>query len=127
MFFGVIVEEGPAEQLISHPRHPYTFLLLDAIPIPDPEAGPPASHGSYQRAEERVTGEPSAMGCVFSNRCPFVEEKCRTEAPPLVERHRPDHRAACWFPDRVPDLQAARRRALQRARPQRVIAKRHTA
>jgi oligopeptide/dipeptide ABC transporter ATP-binding protein len=104
MFFGVIVEEGPAEQLINHPRHPYTFLLLDAIPIPDPRLARRRRTEATKAAEERATGEPSATGCVFCNRCPFVEEKCRTSAPPLVEVL-PNQRAACWFPDRVPDLQ----------------------
>ncbi len=36
MFFGVVVESGPVEEVIARPRHPYTFLLLDAIPEPDP-------------------------------------------------------------------------------------------
>ncbi len=107
MFFGVIVEEGPAEQVISHPRHPYTFLLLDAIPVPDPKLARRRRTEATSKAAERVTGEPSAEGCVFSNRCPFVEDKCRAEAPPLVETMPgPAHRVACWFPDRVPDLQA---------------------
>ena len=106
MFFGVIVEEGPAESVISHPRHPYTFLLLDAIPVPDPKLAHRRRTEATSKAEERVTGEPSALGCVFSNRCPFVEEKCRSEAPPLVEiTPGPRHRVACWFPDRVPDLE----------------------
>ncbi len=85
MFFGVIVEEGPAESVISHPRHPYTFLLLDAIPVPDPRLAHRRRTEATSKAAERVTGEPSAVGCVFSNRCPFVEDKCRSEAPPLAE------------------------------------------
>jgi oligopeptide/dipeptide ABC transporter ATP-binding protein len=106
MFFGVIVEEGPAETVISHPRHPYTFLLLDAIPVPDPRLAHRRRTEATTKAEERVTGEPSAVGCVFSNRCPFVEDKCRSEVPPLAEiTPGPGHRVACWFPDRVPDLQ----------------------
>lgn len=107
MFFGVIVEEGPADTIISHPRHPYTFLLLDAIPVPDPKLARRRRTEETKKAEERVTAEPSPRGCVFSNRCPFVEDKCRVEAPPLVETTPgPLHRVACWFPDRVPDLLA---------------------
>jgi oligopeptide/dipeptide ABC transporter ATP-binding protein len=106
MFFGVIVEEGPAETVISHPRHPYTFLLLDAIPVPDPRLAHRRRTEATSKAAERVTGEPSAVGCVFSNRCPFVEDKCRSEVPPLAETvPGPGHRVACWFPERVPDLQ----------------------
>ncbi len=107
MFFGVVVEEGPSEDVISHPRHPYTFLLLDAIPVPDPKLAHRRRTEATSKAEERVTGEASAVGCVFSNRCPFVEDKCRSEAPPLAETAPgPGHRVACWFPERVPDLQS---------------------
>ncbi len=107
MFFGVVVEEGPAEQLIRHPRHPYTFLLLDAVPVPDPKVARRRRTEATKVAAERVTGEPSATGCVFSNRCPYAEDKCRVDTPPLVDsgpQH--GHRVACWFPDKVPDLQA---------------------
>jgi oligopeptide/dipeptide ABC transporter ATP-binding protein len=114
MFFGVIVEEGPAETLISHPRHPYTFLLLDAIPVPDPRLARRRRSEATTKAEERVTGEPSAFGCVFSNRCPFAEDRCRAEAPPLAEvTPGGRHRVACWFPERVPDLQAIVQETLQ--------------
>jgi oligopeptide/dipeptide ABC transporter ATP-binding protein len=107
MFFGVVVEEGPAEEVISHPRHPYTFLLLDAVPVPDPRLARRRRTEATMAAEERVTGEPSASGCIFTNRCPFAEAKCRAEAPPLVDvTPGQGHRAACWFSDRVPDLQA---------------------
>ncbi len=60
MFFGVVVEEGPSEEVISHPRHPYTFLLLDAIPVPDPRLAHRRRTDAVREAEERVTGEPSA-------------------------------------------------------------------
>jgi oligopeptide/dipeptide ABC transporter ATP-binding protein len=114
MFFGVIIEEGPAQTVISHPRHPYTFLLLDAIPVPDPKLAHRRRTEATSKAEERVTGEPSAVGCVFSNRCPFVEDKCRAEAPPLAETVPGSlHRVACWFPDRVPDLQTLVQETLQ--------------
>lgn len=107
MFFGVVVEEGPSEQVITHPRHPYSFVLLDAIPVPDPTLARRRRSEATMQAEERVTGEPATTGCVFSNRCPYVEDKCRHEAPPLVEVvPGQDHRAACWFPERVPDLRS---------------------
>ena len=99
MFYGVVVEEGPTEQVIAQPRHPYTYHLLQAIPVPDP------SLAEVRRDEEvahRLEGEPSATGCVFANRCPFAEDRCR-EAPPLAEVA-PRHRTACFFPERIPPL-----------------------
>lgn len=107
MFFGVVVEEGPAEEVVRHPRHPYTFFLLDAVPVPDPRIARRRRTEVSQVAAERATGEASASGCVFCHRCPFAEDKCRADAPPLVEAAGGDrHLVACWFPDKVPDLQA---------------------
>ncbi len=100
MFYGVLVEEGPAEQVIQHPRHPYTYLLLQAIPVPDPGL---ARRRRRAAIEEHTEGAPAAVGCIFQNRCPFVEPQCRSSRPPLTELT-DGHRSACFFPDRVPDV-----------------------
>lgn len=98
MFFGVVVEEGPTEDLIRRPRHPYTYLLLESIPVPDPAL---AQRESAQVDTDEIEGEPAATGCIFANRCPFVEDICRAERPPLVEKA-PGHKVACHFPEKVP-------------------------
>lgn len=103
MFFGVVVEEGPSEQMILEPKHPYTYLLLDAIPVPDPRTARRRRTESTAVIDERVEQPPSAVGCIFSNRCPFVEDVCRTTRPTLTQVG-PDHTAACLFPERVPSL-----------------------
>ena len=77
MYLGRIVEEGPVGQLLTTPRHPYTRMLRDASPSPDP-----ARRGSLPR----VVGEiPSATnpppGCHFHPRCPNATELCRREYP----------------------------------------------
>ena len=69
-------EQGPAEAIFQRPRHPYTRLLLDAIP--DLE--------QVGRARTPVGGElPSPIapppGCAFHPRCPLVRERCRVEKP----------------------------------------------
>ncbi len=81
MYLGAIVELGTAEQIYSHPRHPYTEALLSAVPHPDPEV---------DRSRNRIVlkGEvPSATdiptGCRFQTRCPYVFERCKTEEPAL--------------------------------------------
>ncbi len=100
MFYGVVVEEGPCEEVINRPKHPYTFLLLEAIPVPDPEV---ASQRRTEELERYAEGQVAATGCVFYNRCPFAEDACRQARPPLAEVGA-GHAAACFFPEKVPTL-----------------------
>lgn len=101
MFFGYIVEEGPTEDLITAPKHPYTHMLLEAIPIPDPKLA--KVREDEEAGTERLIGEPAQTGCVFANRCPLVQDICRKQRPPLSEIG-PGHRTACHFADEVPPL-----------------------
>jgi peptide/nickel transport system ATP-binding protein len=76
MYLGRIVEIGPGEQVFATPRHPYTRLLLDAIP--DLEM--------VGRARTPIGGEvPSPIdpppGCAFHPRCPLANARCRAERP----------------------------------------------
>ena len=111
MFFGVVVESGPVEEVIARPRHPYTYLLLDAIPEPDPRSARRERPEPARLAAELAQARPADEGCVFANRCPFARDRCRAERPPLAL---PDeaagvpvdgldgHRSACWYPELVP-------------------------
>jgi len=79
MYLGRIVEEGPAAEVYSRPKHPYTEALLSAIPVPNPVR---------QRTRERIvlTGDipsPAAPpdGCRFHTRCPHALPLCRTVDP----------------------------------------------
>ncbi|HXL74408.1 MAG TPA: oligopeptide/dipeptide ABC transporter ATP-binding protein, partial [Burkholderiales bacterium] len=80
MYLGRLVELAPAGELFSHPRHPYTRMLLEAVPqiertgeprtpvageVPNPLAPPP--------------------GCSFHPRCPHADERCRRERPELID------------------------------------------
>jgi peptide/nickel transport system ATP-binding protein len=83
MYLGRIVEIGPARELVSHPQHPYTQVLLSAIPEADPDAS-----RRKQRIELRSTDMPSLLqlptGCAFHPRCPFfLGEVCEKIVPPL--------------------------------------------
>ncbi len=78
MYLGRIVEYGPGESIFSAPRHPYTRLLLDAIPDLGMTGG--------TRARVPVGGEvPSPInppsGCTFHPRCPLANARCRAEMP----------------------------------------------
>ncbi len=80
MYLGRLVELAPKEALFANPRHPYTRMLLDAIPRPHP--GQPPRH-------QPVTGEAGSAasapaGCRFHPRCPFAIERCRQEEPVLA-------------------------------------------
>lgn len=92
MYLGEIVEKGRTEDLFAAPAHPYTQILLDAVPQP----------GAGQKRERiklsgNVTGQTEQRtGCSFQDRCPMVQDKCRREKPPLVTVG-PDHTAACHF------------------------------
>ncbi|GIW41560.1 MAG: peptide ABC transporter ATP-binding protein [Candidatus Binatia bacterium] len=90
MYLGKIVELAPSEELYANPRHPYTRALLSAVPVPDPG-----------RRRERIVlaGEPPSPvspppGCAFHPRCPYAEDRCRREVPPLVVGSR-GHAVAC--------------------------------
>jgi oligopeptide/dipeptide ABC transporter ATP-binding protein len=95
MYLGKVMEVSPAEELYTKPIHPYTFALLSAIPVPDPEEN---------RRRERivVSGEPPnpidpPSGCVFHTRCPRATQICREVEPPLA-RYPNGHLAACHHP-----------------------------
>jgi len=104
MYLGRIVEIAPRALLVPAPLHPYTRMLLDAVPRIAPAARRrPAAAARALDVERGVTA-----GCVFAARCPHVIARCRVEKPllqPLAEgRLVACHRAAEW-PAGLPPLQ----------------------
>jgi peptide/nickel transport system ATP-binding protein len=101
MYLGKLVEVGPANDVYYRPVHPYTKGLIDTIPVADPRA-------SRAKLQQGVAGElPSAIdppsGCRFRTRCPFAQEVCATEEPPLRPFTANGHLAACHFPLWAPE------------------------
>jgi len=82
MYLGQIVEEGPTEQVLGEPQHPYTRALLEAVPSIDPGARRSAERIRLQ-GDVPSPAQPPA-GCRFHTRCPLVFDRCRREAPVLV-------------------------------------------
>ncbi len=90
MYLGKIVEYADKRTLFTDPQHPYTEALLSAVPIPNPRV---------KREKRILQGDvPSPInpppGCHFHTRCPYAEEQCRVEEPPLLEIA-PGHVVAC--------------------------------
>ena len=90
MYAGHVVEVGPTEQILADPRHPYTKLLLSAVPDP---------RGALDELATVDAGEPPKVvdpkpGCRFQPRCPYAIEECKTVTPQLGEVA-PGQLAAC--------------------------------
>lgn len=91
MYAGRLAEKAPAGVIVSEPRHPYTRMLISALP----EVG-------VRHAERRLSGIPGRppslldppRGCRFRDRCPLAFDRC-AEDPPAIEVA-PGHHVACW-------------------------------
>jgi peptide/nickel transport system ATP-binding protein len=94
MYLGQIVEIAGRQRIFGSPKHPYTYSLLSAVPVPEPGAA---------RTRVVLKGDvPSPInppsGCRFHTRCPFAFERCATEEPALRVLS-PDQAAACHLHD----------------------------
>jgi oligopeptide/dipeptide ABC transporter ATP-binding protein len=93
MYLGSIVEEGPTEDVILNPIHPYTKILLECVPIPDPKSARSKGLPPLKSLETpNITSMPS--GCKFHTRCPYGKDICSQKAPEL-ELTSKDHFVAC--------------------------------
>lgn len=85
MYQGSVVEAGSVEEVIQRPKHPYTQLLVESIPRPDP-----LERWGSEMASQETGREVSDDGCRFAPRCPHVMEDCWDNMPPLyrTDTHR---------------------------------------
>jgi len=92
LYFGAVVEVGPADRVFSAPRHPYTKLLADSAPVVG---------RALKAPEGRETELPDPMnppqGCSFRARCPNAIDRCAS-APPPLERQSDGVQVACYNP-----------------------------
>ena len=110
MYAGEIVERGPSEDVTQRPAHPYTQLLVASAPDPDNLGRALRDVRAADKAGNApsVTAPPPASACSFSNRCPFAVDRCRAEAPPLIQVSE-SRAAACWRLDvTAPSVYAGR-------------------
>jgi peptide/nickel transport system ATP-binding protein/oligopeptide transport system ATP-binding protein len=96
MYLGRIIELATASQLYRAPRHPYTEVLLNSVPVPDPEK---RRHSVAQIGEPPSPANPPP-GCHFHPRCPYAQEICHHQRPALLDQGG-GHLAACHFSDQV--------------------------
>src|SRR3982751_3526063 len=102
MYAGRKVEEAPVGELFARPLHPYTHGLMASIPRLE------LMRGGTGETKHRLGGIPGIVpslthlpaGCAFAPRCPFADDRCRSQAP-AYEQKRPAHWAACWHSERL--------------------------
>ena len=92
MYAGEVVEEGPTEELLADPKHPYTWALINAVPRLD-------RHATGSKRLTTIEGAPPdplnhLQGCRFAERCPFRIEKCAVHPP--LETVAPGRKSRCW-------------------------------
>ena len=93
MYRGDVVEAGSVDQVIKAPQHPYTQLLVDSIPMPNPkQKWGQLDFDARRPAEVNGTGR----GCPFAPRCPHVMDICRQEKPANYRTH-PQRSVACFL------------------------------
>jgi peptide/nickel transport system ATP-binding protein len=89
MYSGQIVEHGPTDDVLHNPMHPYTQLLLSAVP--NPEAGLMQKELPPRADRHLATTHP---GCRFADRCALAIDTCLTTPPALLEL-RSEHFVRC--------------------------------
>ena len=118
MYAGKIVEKATTRQLFANMRHPYTQALLRSIPK--------ASNPKHTKLSA-IAGRPPDLihppiGCKFSPRCPYAQDKCREVEPQIEPDAAPGHTFACHYPVGSPENEAAFERNLAAGLPQTLAA-----
>jgi peptide/nickel transport system ATP-binding protein len=97
MYLGKLVEAGPAEDVCTSPAHPYTAGLIDAVPVLTGQPAPAMADGARPVIEQPAATKPPS-GCRFRTRCPFAQDICAAQEPPLQPHAASGQLVACHFP-----------------------------
>lgn len=112
MYAGKVVEQASTNRIFQKTSHPYTEALLRSIPKTEKP--------SHTRLAA-IAGRPPNLitmpsGCSFSPRCPYAQDRCFEEEPPLITNE-DGHTTACWYPVGTVENQAAWDKNLKAGRP----------
>ena len=95
LYRGSVMERGEIDAIIQQPQHPYTQLLINSVPVPDPDM---RWEGRLESSTAGKTQAGTAVGCKFASRCPHVMPRCLEHIPPEYEITADQH-AACYLYD----------------------------
>lgn len=96
LYQGTIAEKGNTINVIDEPRHPYVQLLVDSVPVPDPDI---KWKGEINLPSDEEMRTSVNSGCRFYPRCPARMDRCLTAQPPLYKIDQVDHQASCYLYD----------------------------
>jgi peptide/nickel transport system ATP-binding protein len=99
LYQGSIAETGDSLKVINEPQHPYVQLLVNSVPMPDPDI---RWEGTVELPAEEEMRTSNKAGCRFYPRCPKRMDKCLSANPPLYAIDDVDHRASCYLYDDKP-------------------------
>lgn len=99
LYRGSIAEAGYAAPVVQHPEHPYTQLLMQSIPLPDPDRAWPRARD----ASDIGRGASNTSGCKFAKRCPWAMDICLERHPPLYQTSA-ERATACYLFRESPEL-----------------------
>jgi peptide/nickel transport system ATP-binding protein len=96
LYQGTVSESGNTIDVIDRPHHPYVQLLVDSVPVPDPDV---KWEGEIVLPPEEEMRSSTRSGCRFYPRCPKRMDRCLEAHPPLYRVEAPHHLAACYLYD----------------------------
>ena len=102
LYRGAVAEVGNVEMVVKAPEHPYTRLLIESVPRPNPKhrwGG--KANSADTTGNNRVSGGTDRQGCHFADRCPSVMPMCREQKPPLYQTA-PHRATACYLYNESP-------------------------
>lgn len=98
LYRGGVAEAGRVDLVVRQPNHPYTRLLVNSIPVPNPE-----QQWSAETAAALPNQKRGKSACKFADRCPNAMSKCLQQTPPLYQTE-PQRAAACFLYEGMPAL-----------------------
>ena len=114
LYRGRVCEFGPADAVLNQPIHPYTRLMISAVPVPDPSGAP----SDFELPQFEMDAAPGRLpGCNFVPRCAFAVDHCRALVPPLREMGNL-REAACHRAEQISVAAHRRVDSAERTRPE---------